>query len=45
MLDKNKYEKNKEYVKTMANTALNAILLDDLIKTLMTKYNITTYIK
>ena len=45
LLDKNKYEKNKQQIATMADTTLNAALLDSLIKDLMTKYNITTYIK
>ena len=45
LLDKNKYEKNKKQITAMAEATINAAMLDSLIKDLMTKYNITTYIK
>ncbi|AZV46659.1 hypothetical protein C3L23_05025 [Nautilia sp. PV-1] len=45
LLDKAKYEKNKQQVAAMADATLNAALLDDLIKDLMTKYNIVSYVK
>ncbi|ACM93574.1 conserved hypothetical protein [Nautilia profundicola AmH] len=45
LLDKAKYEKNKEQVAAMADATLNAALLDDLIKDLMAKYNIVSYVK
>jgi len=45
MLDKNKYEKNKQQIAAMADATLNAALLDDLIKDLMAKYNIVSYVK
>jgi peptidyl-prolyl cis-trans isomerase D len=45
LLDKNKYEKNKKQIEIMAQTTLNAALLDDLIKDLMSKYNIVSYVK
>jgi len=45
LLDKNKYEKNKQQIAMMADTTLNAALLDSLIKDLMAKYNIVTYVK
>jgi len=45
LLDKNKYEKNKDQVAAMADATLNAALLDDLIKDLMAKYNIVSYVK
>jgi len=45
LLDKNKYEKNRKQIELMAQTTLNAALLDDLIKDLMSKYNIVSYVK
>jgi peptidyl-prolyl cis-trans isomerase D len=45
LLDKNKYEKNKQQIAAMAQATLNAAMLDSLIKDLMTKYNIATYVK
>jgi len=45
LLDKNKYEKNKKQVTAMADATLNAALLDSLIKDLMGKYNIVSYVK
>jgi peptidyl-prolyl cis-trans isomerase D len=45
LLDKNKYEKNKQQIAAMADATLNAALLDDLIKDLMAKYNIVSYVK
>ena len=44
-LNKNKYEKNKQQIAAMADATLNAALLDDLIKDLMAKYNIVSYVK
>jgi peptidyl-prolyl cis-trans isomerase D len=45
MLDKNKYKKNKRQIAAMANATLNAALFDDLIKDLIAKYNIVSYVK
>ena len=45
LLDKNKYEKNKKQVENMADATLNTQILDDIIKDLMAKYNIVTYVK
>ena len=45
LLDKNKYEKNKRQIITMTQTTLNAAMLESLIKDLMAKYNIVTYVK
>ncbi|WP_456479996.1 peptidylprolyl isomerase [Nautilia sp.] len=45
LLDKEKYEKNKKEIALMADAALNAALIDDLIKDLMSKYNVVSYVK
>ncbi|GAB6073595.1 peptidylprolyl isomerase [Nautilia lithotrophica] len=45
LLDKAKFEKNKDQIAAMADATLNAALLDDLIKDLMAKYNIVSYVK
>jgi peptidyl-prolyl cis-trans isomerase D len=45
LLDKAKYEKNKKQVAAMADTTLNAALFDNLMKDLMTKYDIVSYVK
>jgi len=45
LLEKDKYEKNKKQIEIMADTTLNATLLNDLINDLMAKYNIVSYVK
>lgn len=45
MLDKEKYEKNKEQIKVLAQNLLNTSLIEDLIKDLMNKYHIVSYVK
>jgi len=45
LLDKNKYEQNKKQIEIKAQLTLNAVLLDDLLKDLMAKYNIVSYVK
>jgi len=45
LLEKDKYEKNKDQVAAMAERTLNNALFDDLIKNLMAKYNIVSYVK
>ena len=45
LLDKTKYEKNKQQIEIMAQTTLNAALLDDLVRDLISKYNIVSYVK
>ncbi len=45
LLDKTKYEKNKAQIEALADTTLNALLVNDLIKDLMAKYHIVTYVK
>jgi len=45
MLDKEKYEKNKEQIKMLAQNLLNTSLIEDLIKDLMNKYHIVSYVK
>ena len=44
MLEKEQYEKNKE-IKMMAQNLLNNSLIEDLIKDLMNKYRIVSYVK
>jgi len=45
LLEKDKYEKNKQQIEAMAANVLNATLLNDLINDLMAKYNIVSYVK
>lgn len=45
MLDKEKYEKNKEQIKVLAQNLLNTSLIENLIKDLMNKYHIVSYVK
>jgi peptidyl-prolyl cis-trans isomerase D len=45
LLDKTKYEKNKKQISLLATQTLNAVLVNDLIKDLMAKFNIVTYVK
>jgi len=45
LLEKEKYEKNKQQIAQMVEETLNAVLLKDLLKDLMSKYNIVTYVK
>ncbi|NPA11050.1 MAG: hypothetical protein GXO62_02275 [Epsilonproteobacteria bacterium] len=45
LLDKAKYEKNKEYVANLAKAIINMSLLNDLITELYQKYKIVKYIK
>jgi len=45
LLDKNKYEKNIKQITALSDMRLNAVLVNDLINDLMTKYNIVTYVK
>ena len=44
-LEKEKYEKNKEQIKMLAQTLLNNSLIEDLIKDLTNKYHIISYVK
>jgi len=45
MLEKEKYEKNKEQINLISQALLNKALIDDLIKDLINKYHIVSYIK
>jgi len=45
LLDKEKYEKNKEYVYNLTKTLLNNELITDLLEELQNKYEIVTYVK
>jgi len=45
MLEEKEYEKNKEQVKMLAQVLLNNSLIEDLVRDLMNKYRIVSYVK
>jgi len=45
LLDKSKYKKNKAQIEILADNLINSQALEDLIKELMQKYHIKSYIK
>jgi len=45
MLDKKKYNENRDQIAAMADITLNSILIDNLVKDLMSKYHIVSYVK
>jgi peptidyl-prolyl cis-trans isomerase D len=45
MLDDKKYAENRQQIAAMADATLNAALFEDLIKDLMSKYHIVSYVK